>query len=77
MTDWFREESTERPEALQVIAPNTFMERKDIEETNGIWWSTSRKISFDEYYMLKSIEEITVDKAIDEYTLQLIEEGIL
>ena len=82
MTAWFEEQcGSIKPDELQVIAPNTYMERKDIhEEVIGgytIWVSTSRKISFNEYYMLKAIAEITTDKAIDDYTIQLIEEGIL
>lgn len=82
MTAWFEEEcGSAKPEELQVIAPNTFMERKDlIQKTVNeelIWFSTSRKIKFDEYYLLKSIEEINTDKAIDDYTMQLIEEGLL
>lgn len=77
MTDWFTEHSTQKPEALQVIAPTTFMERKDIHQDGDLWESTSRKISFDEYYLLQSIKEIRTDEAIDDYTMQLIEEGIL
>ena len=37
----------------------------------------SREITESEYAMLKSIEEINTEKAIDEYTLQLMEEGVL
>lgn len=37
----------------------------------------SREITVSEYEMLKSIEQISTDKAIDEYTMQLIEEGVL
>lgn len=37
----------------------------------------SREITVSEYQMLRSIEEINTEKAIDEYTLQLIEEGVL
>ena len=78
MTAWFEEEcGSTKPEELQIISPNTFMERKDLYENNGVWFSTSRKIKFDEYYLLKSIEEINTDKAIDDYTMQLIEEGLL
>lgn len=77
MTDWFTEHNAQKPEALQVIAPTTFMERKDIYQDGDLWASTSRKISFDEYYMLQAIKEIRTDEAIDDYTMQLIEEGIL
>lgn len=37
----------------------------------------SREITESEYEMLKSIEEISTEKAIDEYTLQLMEGGLL
>lgn len=37
----------------------------------------SREISESEYAMLKSIEEISTDKAIDDYTEQLMQEGVL
>ena len=37
----------------------------------------SREISFSEYNMLKSIEQISTDKAIEEYTLKLMEEGAI
>ncbi len=78
MTAWYEDRYTFEPEELQVIAPNTFMERKDIHQTDqDTWVCLERRISFNEYYMLKSIEEITTDKAIDDYTMQLIEEGIL
>lgn len=82
MTAWFEEQcGAEKPEELQIIAPKTYIERKDlIQKTINedlIWFATSRKISFDEYYMLQSIKEIRTDEAIDDYTMQLIEEGIL
>ena len=37
----------------------------------------SREITVSEYQMLESITQISNEKAIDEYTLQLIEEGVL
>ena len=37
----------------------------------------SREISFSEYNMLKSIEQISTDKAIEDYTLKLMEEGAI
>ncbi len=36
-----------------------------------------QEITESEYEMLKSIEEISTEKAIDEYTLQLMEGGLL
>ena len=41
------------------------------------WVSECRIISIDEYNLLESIKEIKTDEAIDGYTLQLIEEGLL
>lgn len=57
------------------------MEHKADEEA-GIesyteWVCESREISVSEYEMLNSIEEIDTTKAIDAYTLQLIEEELL
>ncbi len=78
MTGWYEDKYTFKPEELQVIAPNTFMERKDIHQIDQYTWvCLERRISFDEYYMLQSIKEIKTDEAIDNYTMQLIEEGIL
>ena len=39
--------------------------------------NTSREITFSEYQMLASITEIDTSKAIDDYTMQLIEQGVL
>lgn len=85
MTEWTTEYNTEQPSILQEIAPDTYIQRKNIhQETTEIgnntitnWISDSRKISKNEYNMLNAITEIDTDKAIDDYTLQLIEEGII
>lgn len=85
MTEWTVEYNTEQPNKLQQIAPDTYIERKNIhqetKEFNGVeitsWVSDSRRITINEYNMLKAMTEINTDKAIDDYTLQLIEEGIL
>lgn len=37
----------------------------------------SREVTVSEYEMLKSIEDIDSQKAIDAYTLQLMEEGVI
>lgn len=72
---------------MQLVAPNVYMERKNItavtheateqEAAYTDYECDSREISVDEYNMLKSIEQIDTTKAIDEYNLQLIEEGVL
>ncbi len=89
MKDWTRERCSGRPEELQVIAPGLFMQRRNIEkveheadEAAGTEAFTeyvceSREITESEYAMLGSIEQINTDKAIDEYTLRLMEEGVL
>lgn len=89
MKDWTQERCSERPDELQVIAPGLFMQRRNIQkveheadETAGLEAYTeyvceSREITEGEYAMLGSIEQINTDKAIDEYTLRLMEEGVL
>ncbi len=69
------------------MAPNLYIQRRNIEqqeheERDGMAAYTdyvceSREITESEYEMLKSIEEISTEKAIDEYTLQLMEGGLL
>ena len=83
------ERCSEKPQELQLIASDTYIERKNIkevkhpaDETAGTeayteWVCESREIGVSEYEMLKSIEAIDTTKAIDAYTLQLIEEGLL
>ena len=88
MTDWKQEISPQQPPELQVIGNNLYMERKNIREVEvhpidegqepyTQWESDSREITFDEYHMLKSIEAIDTQAAIDDYTLQLIQEGVI
>ena len=87
MKEWSKERCSEKPEQLQLIAPDTYIERKDIvevqhEETEDMpaytdYECMSREISVSEYQMLQSIAEINTQDAIDAYTEQLIEEGLL
>lgn len=87
MTGWKKERCSEKPRELQIAAPGIYIERKNIEEVEheaagGMDACTdyecdSREISFEEYQMLKSIEEIDTQRAIDDYTMQLVEEGVL
>lgn len=89
MKQWTEEHCAEQPDALQLIAPQTYIERRNIEkveheadETAGTeayteWVCESREITEDEYHMLQSIEEIDTQAAIDDYTEQLVEEGLL
>lgn len=72
---------------MQLVAPNLYIQRRNItaqehEARDEMAAYTdyvceSREITESEYAMLKSIEEINTEKAIDEYTLQLMEEGVL
>ena len=87
MKQWTQERSASRPAELQLVAPNLYIQRRNIteqehEEKDGMAAYTdyvceSREITESEYEMLKSIEEISTEKAIDEYTLQLMEGGLL
>ena len=89
MTEWRKEYCSEKPAELQTIAPGLYIQRKEIErveheadETAGTEAYTgyecmSREISVSDYQMLLSSEEIDTTKAIDDYTIQLIEEGVL
>jgi len=89
MKQWTEERCSEKPQELQLIASDTYMQRRNIKEVEHKadevagtesyteWVCESREISVSEYEMLNSIEEIDTTKAIDAYTLQLIEEGLL
>lgn len=91
MKQWTEERSAQRPAELQLVAPNLYIQRRNItaqehEEQDGMAAYTdyvceSREITESEYEMLKSIEEIKTDEAvtaaIDEYTMQLMEGGLL
>ena len=91
MKQWTEERSEHRPQELQLVAPNLYIQRRNIQqeehpELEGMAAYTdyvceSREITESEYAMLKSIEEIRTDEAvtaaIDEYTMQLMEGGLL
>ncbi len=89
MTGWKQERCMQQPEALQLIAPDLYMQRRNITEVTHEadavagteayteWTCESREISRTEYNMIQSIAEIDAQKAIDSYTEQLMEEGLL
>lgn len=87
MKQWKEEHCMAQPEELEVIASGMYMQRRNIEaveheatdETAAYtdYVCESREISESEYEMLKSIEDIDTDKAIEEYTLQLMQEGAI
>ena len=73
---------------MQEIAPGLYMQRRDITSKvkpggpDGMggysyYESQSRKITAAELAMLQSIKEIDTAKAIDAFTMELIEEGML
>ena len=89
MKEWKQERCAEQPDELQTIADGIYMQRRNIqrvdhekdeakgEEAYTEWVCECREISVADYQMLKSIEEIDTASAIDAYTQQLIEEGLL
>lgn len=88
MKEWSKERCSEKPEELQLIAEGLYIQRKNITEVTHEaidesmpaytdWECDSREITVSEYQMLQAISEINTDKAIEEYTLQLMEEGVL
>ena len=91
MKQWTKERSASKPADLQLVAPDTYIQRRNIqqeeraatEETAAYtdYVCESREIPVSEYEMLKSIEEIRTEEAvtaaIDEYTMQLMDGGLL
>lgn len=87
MKQWKEERCKMQPEELEVIAPGVYMQRRNIaavehEATENMAAYTDyvcecREIGESEYEMIKSIESINTDKAIEEYTLQLMQEGAI
>jgi len=89
MKEWKQERCAQQPEELQRISNDTYIQRRDIQEVTHEadedagteayteWVCESREIGVSEYEMLKSVEEINTQKAIDDYTEMLMEEGIL
>ncbi|WP_202193022.1 hypothetical protein [Roseburia faecis] len=87
MKQWKKERCSTRPKELELIAHGVYMQRRNIEavehevteemEEYTDYVCDSREITESEYEMLKSIESINTDKAIEEYTLQLMQEGAI
>ena len=87
MKAWKEERCSTQPEELQNIGSGLYMQRRNIEEEHHEateeqeaytdWVCESREITVSEYQMIKAIEEIDTQDAIDDYTQQLIEEGLL
>lgn len=87
MKQWKKERCAKQPEELELIANGIYMQRRNItavehpatEEMAAFtdYECESREITVSEYEMLKSIEGISTDKAIEDYTLKLMEEGVI
>ena len=88
MKEWREEHCAERPPELQAVGPELLIQRKNIQKVEHKatgpdesdyteYVCESREITVSEYEMIKSIEEINAEKAVDAYTMQLIEEGVL
>lgn len=87
MKQWKEERCSMQPNELEAIADGMLMQRRNVravfhESTDEMeaftdYMCESREITVSEYEMLKSIEDINTDKAIDAYTQQLIEEGLI
>lgn len=88
MKKWSEEHCAELPKELELIAPDVYIQRRNI---RAVYHETldetmpgytdyvceSREITVSEYELLQSIEEIDTTEAIDAYTLQLLEEGVI
>lgn len=87
MKQWITERCATQPSETQLIAPDSLIQRRNIKAVEHKATDTmdaytdyeceSREISVSEYEMLKSFEQIDTDKAVEAYTLQLMEEGVL
>lgn len=87
MTNWEEEHCSRQPEELQIIGPGLLMERRNIREvtheaTDDMpayteWICECREIKTDEYNMIKTITEHSDQEAIDNYTAELMEAGLL
>jgi hypothetical protein len=87
MKQWSEERCAQQPKELELVAQDTYIQRRNItpvdhEEQDDMpaytdYVCESREISVSEYEMLKSIEEIDASQVIDNYTMQLMEEGVI
>ena len=87
MKQWKEERCSTQPKELEVVADGVLMQRRNSEDVEHEateemaaytdYVCESREITVSEYEMLKSIEGINTDKAIEEYTLQLMKEGVI
>lgn len=77
MTNWTEERCANAPAELEIIGTNLYVQRRNIDETEEGYICESREVTFDEYNFFEEIKAINTDEAIEAYTMELIEEGIL
>lgn len=77
MTNWTEEQCADMPNELDVIGTDLYIQRRNIEKSHEGYTCESRQITFDEYNLFEEIKNINTDKAIEDFTMELIEEGIL
>ena len=87
MTEWRKTNFADVPKEIEIIGRGLYLQCRNIEqieheEQDGMpsyidWECDSREITFEEYNLISEIASISNEKAIDAYTEQLIEEGIL
>ncbi len=87
MTEWKKEICAELPPEAEPVGNNRIIQRKNIElvhhestedtDAYDSYECESRIMDVSEYEMLKSIEDIDTADAIDAYTEQLLEEGVI
>ena len=87
MKQWVKERCSSRPPELQLVGAGIYIQRRNVKEQEHsaseripaytYYLCESREITVSEYEMLKSIEGIDTSRAIDEYTMQLVEMGVL
>ncbi len=85
--EWKEEHCSTRPDKKQIVAEGVLIERRNIREVHheatddmlgyDEWVCESREIAMADYQIIKAVEEIDTNAAIDAYTEQLIEEGLL
>lgn len=86
---WREERSQREPRELESVSDGVYIQRRNIrlveheaDETTGTeayeeYVCEARVITESEYAMLKDIEEINTENAIDAYTEKLLEEGVI
>ena len=87
MQDRQEERCAHEPKEIEEISADAIIQRKNIKKVEHEAYGgtdayteytcMSRILTKSEYHMLKSIEEIDEQKAVDAYTLQLMEEGVI